>query len=113
MVSLKAKPENAATGKSEVGSTGRAGRLIGDASRRLAGRQRRRDRTADELGVESAGSAGRLIGDASRRLAGGQRRKDTAAEESRRLGPQAGPRGRSETRVEDQPEGSAEGYSSR
>jgi len=56
----------------------------------------------------SPGRAGRLVGDASRRLAGGQRRRDTTTGDME-VAPQAGPRGESETRVEEEPEGSAVG----
>lgn len=42
-----------------VGSAGRAGRWIGGASRRLAGRQRRRDTAAEESEVEFKGQAER------------------------------------------------------
>jgi len=48
-------------------SPGRVGRLVGDASRRLAGGQRRRDSAASELeDAPQAGPEGEL-GDASRR----------------------------------------------
>jgi hypothetical protein len=50
-----------------LGSSGRAGKLIGGASRSLAGRQRRRDATVDELEVEFKGQAERSVEDASRR----------------------------------------------
>jgi len=66
-VSRNAPMENTIVDESEVGSTGRAGRLIGGESRREAGRQRRRDTTDEELRFGSTGRAGRLIGGASRR----------------------------------------------
>jgi len=50
-----------------LGSSGRAGKLIGGASRSLAGRQRQRDATVDELEVEFKGQAERSVEDASRR----------------------------------------------
>lgn len=54
-------------GSRRLGSPGRAGRLVGDASRGLAGGQRRRDSTAGEAEVApQAGPEGEL-GDASRR----------------------------------------------
>ena len=48
-VSRNAPTENTIVDESEVGSTGRAGRLIGGASHRSAGRQRRRDAIAGKL----------------------------------------------------------------
>jgi len=50
-----------------LGPSGRAGRCTGGASRRLAGRQRRRDATVGESEVEFKGHAERLVEDASRR----------------------------------------------
>lgn len=50
-----------------MGPSGRAGRWIGGASRRLAGRQRRRDAAVEESEVEFKGQAERLVEDASRR----------------------------------------------
>jgi hypothetical protein len=50
-----------------LGPSGRAGRWIGGASRRLAGRQRRRDSAVEESEVEFEGQAERSVEDASRR----------------------------------------------
>jgi len=50
-----------------LGPSGRAGRWIGGASRRLAGRQRRRDAAIEKSEVEFKGQAERLVEDASRR----------------------------------------------
>jgi len=50
-----------------LGPSGRAGRLIGSASCRLNGRQRRRDAAVEESEVEFKGQAERSVEDASRR----------------------------------------------
>jgi hypothetical protein len=50
-----------------LGPSGRAGRWIGGASRRLAGKQRRRDAAIEDSEVEFEGQAERPVEDASRR----------------------------------------------
>jgi len=82
--------------------------MVGDASRRSNGKHSRRTQRPASWRLGSPGRAGRLVGDASRRLAGGQRRRDSTAGELEDA-PQAAPEGESETQVEEEPEGSAEG----
>jgi hypothetical protein len=95
-----------------LGPSGRAGRWIGGASRRLTGRQRRRDATSEESEVEFEGQAERSVEDASRR-------QDREAEpemqrpESDRLVRQAGLEGWSAAQAAGWLEGSAQGISGR
>jgi len=122
---LKAKPDGQTRGASQRNDGKVAGRSIRGASRREGrkaklegwpetrversnGKHSRRTQQPGSRKLDSSGRAGRLVGDASRRLAGGQRRRDSAAGEAGDA-PQAAPEGKSETRVEEEPEGSAIG----
>jgi len=71
-ISWRAALEMRRKGSRRLDPPGRAEGLIGDASQRSAGRQRRRETKPDKPDVEFEGEAGGSVEDASRRSAGGQ-----------------------------------------